>query len=231
MKRNKYKSDLVLFTKWDRFSRNTSDAYSMIDILRKLGVEAQAIEQPLDLSVPENKMMLAFYLAAPEVENDRRSINVINGMRTARKAGRCAAAAPLGYANCTDESGKKYIVPVEPSASAMKWIFEEIASGHYTIKEIYRRALLKGLKGGLNNLYIAIRNPVYCGKVTVPKYKDEERRLVDGIHTPIISEGLFYRAQEVMDARKVSPVSEATKVDSIDQLQLRGFLICPICSR
>jgi site-specific DNA recombinase len=39
--------DLVLFTKWDRFSRNAGDAYQMINVLRKLGVEPQAIEQPL----------------------------------------------------------------------------------------------------------------------------------------------------------------------------------------
>jgi site-specific DNA recombinase len=49
----------------------------MISILRKINVDPQAIEQPLDLSIPENKMMLAFYLAAPEVENDRRALNVI----------------------------------------------------------------------------------------------------------------------------------------------------------
>ena len=40
----------------------------MIGLLAKLGVEPQAIEQPLDLSVPENKMMLAIYLATPEIE-------------------------------------------------------------------------------------------------------------------------------------------------------------------
>ena len=57
--------DFILFTKWDRFSRNAGDAYQMINTLRKLGVEPQAIEQPLDLAVPENKLMLAFYLAAP----------------------------------------------------------------------------------------------------------------------------------------------------------------------
>ncbi len=43
----------------------------------------QAIEQPLDLSIPENKMMLAFYLAAPEVENDRGALDVFFGMRWA----------------------------------------------------------------------------------------------------------------------------------------------------
>lgn len=50
LKKNKGKADLVLFIKWDRFSRNAGDAYQMINILRKLGVEPQAIEQPLDLS-------------------------------------------------------------------------------------------------------------------------------------------------------------------------------------
>src|ERR1700709_433533 len=87
-------TDLLLFTKWDRFSRNAGDAYQMINVLRKLGVDPQAVEQPLDLSIPENKMMLAFYLAAPEVENDRRSLNVFYGQRRARKEGRWPAAAP-----------------------------------------------------------------------------------------------------------------------------------------
>jgi hypothetical protein len=48
----------------------------MISTLRRLGIEPHTVEQPLDLSIPENKMMLAFYLAAPEVENDRRGLNV-----------------------------------------------------------------------------------------------------------------------------------------------------------
>ena len=56
-KRKKVKStsSLLIFTKWDRFSRNAGDAYQMINILRKYGIEPQAIEQPLDLSIPENK--------------------------------------------------------------------------------------------------------------------------------------------------------------------------------
>lgn len=52
--------------KWDRFSRNAGDAYQMINTLRKLGVEPQAIEQPLHLSIPENKMILAFYWPIPK---------------------------------------------------------------------------------------------------------------------------------------------------------------------
>jgi len=36
------------------------------------GVEVQAIEQPLDLSIPENLMMLSVYLSMPEIDNRRR---------------------------------------------------------------------------------------------------------------------------------------------------------------
>jgi DNA invertase Pin-like site-specific DNA recombinase len=116
---------LLLFTKWDRFSRNAGDAYQMINQLRKLGVTPEAIEQPLDLTIPENKIMLAFYLAAPEVENDRRALNVIHGMRRARKEGRYMATAPLGYVNKMSEDKKKYIALHEIEAPILKWAFEE----------------------------------------------------------------------------------------------------------
>lgn len=99
LRKHKSRAGFVLFTKWDRFSRNAGDAYQMISILRQLGVEPQAVEQPFDLSIPENKMMLTFYLAAPEVENDRRALNVFYGMRRARKEGRWMASAPMGYIN------------------------------------------------------------------------------------------------------------------------------------
>jgi site-specific DNA recombinase len=107
LRKHRGKVDLLLFTKWDRFSRNTGDAYGMINTLNKLGVDPQAIEQPLDLSIPENKIMLAFYLAAPEVENDRRALNVFVGMRRAKKEGRWMASAPRGYKNTITEDLKK----------------------------------------------------------------------------------------------------------------------------
>src|ERR1700759_4970091 len=140
LKRSKGKADLVLFIKWDRFSRNAGDAYQMINLLRKLGVEPQAIEQPLDLSIPENKMMLAFYLAAPEVENDRRALNVFYGMRRAKKEGRWMGTDPVGYENKINEAGRKYIAPKEPEATIMKWVFQEIANGVFAADQVRKQA-------------------------------------------------------------------------------------------
>jgi len=53
----------------------------MISKLRALKIEVEAIEQPLDSDIPENLMMQAIYLTAPQVENARRSLNTTNGMR------------------------------------------------------------------------------------------------------------------------------------------------------
>ena len=226
--RQKGQTDLVLFTKWDRFSRNAADAYQMINTLRKLGIEPQAIEQPLDLTIPENKMMLAFYLAAPEVENDRRALNVLHGMRRAKKEGRWMGGAPVGYTNRITEDGRKYIAPKAPESIIMQWVFEQLADGILNTEQIWKEAKLKGLKCSKNNFWVAIRNPVYCGKIFVPKYKDEESRFVPGQHQPIIPEYLFYEAQDVLDGRKKK---QRTKVVADDQIPLRGFLICPRCSR
>lgn len=226
LKKLRVKPDLLLFTKWDRFSRNTGDAYGMINTLNKMGVDPQAIEQPLDLSIPENKIMLAFYLAAPEVENDRRALNVFVGMRRAKKEGRWMATAPRGYKNITTEEGKRIIVPSD-DAPIFKWAFEQLATGQFHIDEIRRKCNERGMKCCKDNFWQLIKNPVYCGKLIIPAYKDEETMIVKGIHEPIISEELFDRVQEVLQGKKRLAYSCKSK----EEFPLRGFITCPQCGK
>ena len=221
-------TDYVLFTKWDRFSRNAGDAYQMISLLRNFGIEPQAIEQPLDISVPENKLMLAIYLSTPEVENDRRALNVIHGMRRARKEGRWMSHAPVGYKNVTFENGKKAIVPKEPEATIMKRAFERIATEQFSTEQIWKVSKEDGLTCGKNRFLVAVRNPVYCGKILIEQFKDEKRHIVQGLHEPLISEALFYEVQDAMDGRKRQ---YGTKIMSQEELPLRGFLLCTKCTR
>ncbi|OXB03817.1 recombinase family protein [Flavobacterium plurextorum] len=228
LKKHKNKIDLVLFTKWDRFSRNAGDAYQMINILRKLGVEPQGIEQPLDLTIPENKMMLAFYLAAPEVENDRRALNTFHGMRRARKEGRYMGYAPVGYVNKVKEDGTKYIAFDQPEASILKWAFEELSKGIFNTEQVLCMAKEKGLKASKNNFWRAIRNPLYCGKIVIPKYKDEDLTYVTGQHEPLISQILFYKVQDILDGRSKTYLPKAI---TTKPFPLRGFFTCPECSK
>lgn len=128
--------DLLIFTRWDRFSRNTSDAYMMIGTLRQIGVNPQAIEQPLDLSIPENKMMLAFYLAIPEVESDRRSMNIKDGMRKAKENGKWSGRVPKGYQSVYGSDGLRTIVKKQPEASIISWVFHRIIENIVSIASI-----------------------------------------------------------------------------------------------
>lgn len=227
-RKRRERPDLILFTKWDRFSRNTADAYQMIRFLNELDIDPQAIEQPLDLAVPENKMMLAFYLAVPEVENDRRALNVIGGMRRAQKEGRWMGAAPYGYDNKITEQGRKYIAPNE-QAKLMQWALEEIATGKFNVMQIWHEAQKKGFNCAKSNFYRLIRNPVYCGLIIVAAYKDESERWVKGLHKALISEATYWAIQKALERTK--PVKQKTQLRLRPELILRGFLNCPQCGK
>ncbi len=225
LKKNRKSAHLLLFTKWDRFSRNAADAYAMINTLNSYGIEPQAVEQPLDLSIPENKIMLAFYLAAPEVENDRRALNVIVGMRRAKKEGRWMATAPKGYKNIRNEQNKPVIVPGK-DAKTVRWIFEEINNGVLHADQVRKLANKKGFAISRAYFWTMVRNPVYCGKIFIPAYKDEDACFVQGIHEPLISEELFYSVQDILNGRKKNIKNRSKQKE---ELPLRGFLICRRC--
>ena len=228
LKKQRGQVDVILFLKWDRFSRNAGDAYQMISILRKLGVEPQAVEQPLDLAIPENKLMLAFYLAAPEVENDRRALNVTYGMKKARKEGRWMGKAPLGYANKITEDGKKYIAPKEPGAGILKWAFNTLANGQYQVEQIYKEVNKKGFTVCKSGFWNLLRNPVYCGKILTCGWKEKHKTYVPGQHEPIITETLFNEVQDFLDGKKKN---YRTKIGTLEILQLRGYIKCPKCGK
>ena len=224
LRKNKKSADLFLFTKWDRFSRNAADAYGMINKLNNCSIEPQAIEQPLDLNIPENKIMLAFYLAAPEVENDRRALNVLVGMRRAKKEGRWMATAPKGYKNVRTDN-KPTIIPSD-DAKHVKWIFNEISKGVLAPDQIRKAANKKGFAVSRSYFWTMIRNPIYCGKLFIPAYKDEEAHYVKSVHDTLISEELFYTVQDILTGKKRSTVNGNKQKD---ELTLRGFLICSKC--
>ena len=230
--RKKKNMTLLLFTKWDRFSRNVSQAYQTIDILRELCSEPQAIEQPLDMDIPESKIMLSHYLTIPEVENERRALNVFYGMRRAKKEGRWMGTAPLGYVNKITEDKKKYIAIKEEEADLLRWAFEQILENNFSTEQIWRKVQDKANgrpRFSKNNFWVALRNPLYCGKIFIPAFKDEEAHFVIGQHEAIISERKFKEVQNILDGR--TRISTKAKIVSMEHLPLRGFLKCPNCNR
>ncbi|WP_396137263.1 recombinase family protein [Flavobacterium sp.] len=225
-KKNKKDIHQMIFIKWDRFSRNTAESYQMIGVFNQLSIQVNAIEQPLDLTVPEQGLMLAVYLSIPEVENQRRSLNVIAGMRRAFKEGRYVGNAPKGYSNGVDASKKPLLVPND-DAKYIQEGFELMATGIYNQKEVYNKLKAKGFKSSMTALSSIFRNHLYYGGVFIKGYKEEEETVVDGIHEPIITKKLFLKTQDVLNNRCKKYHTAHKKIN--EKFPLKGFLTCPIC--
>ena len=218
----------VLFVKWDRFSRNAEGALTMIRLLKKMNVEAQAVDQYIDPSVPEQKMMLSIYLTAPEIENDRRSMNTLQGMRRAMSEGRWVSGAPIGYRNTRDDRNKPIIVPSNV-AHLVQESFELYATGRFHIEEIRRMMNAKGLKCCRNNFWRMLHNTAYLGLITIKAHMNEPERIVRGLHPPLVDEELFYRVQERLNRHKKRQWDPLITLS--EDFPLHGLMDCPRCGR
>jgi DNA invertase Pin-like site-specific DNA recombinase len=228
LKSNKNSVDYIYFLKWDRFSRNAPEAYAELAKLKKWGVEARAMEQPLDLEIPEQKVMLAIYLTAPEVDNDRRALNIFHGIRRGKKEGRWLGACPRGYKNTRNEYNKPIIAPEGGEQEKLvKMAFKEFATGKYNVEELRHKLQKKGLRCNRNSFWKLLRNKAYIGKVLVPAFKNEPEEWVNGTHPPLIDETTFYKVQEILEGRRKKIPSSFKTVRK--EFPLRGILKCKKC--
>ncbi|GAA4032652.1 recombinase family protein [Flavobacterium cheonhonense] len=228
VKKNKNSIDMVLFTKWDRFSRNIEGALTVIRQLSEMGIEVNSIEQPLDLSIPDSKVMLSLFLIIPEVENDKISQRTKDGMRRAKKEGCFIAKAPFGYSN-TKLLDKTSIEPNNDAKIVVK-AYSEVAKGIEPV-EVIRKKLKNeyGLKLQKQQFYNMLRNKTYCGLIEIPEYKKEQAEIIKGIHEPIIDIELFKKVQNVLDGRKNSEAKFPSSEN--EAFPLRGNLVCPSCGK
>lgn len=222
---NRGKIDLLLVTKWDRFSRNLEAAFTIKRKLNKLGIEINSVEQPLDLSQPDSKVLLSLYLIIPEVENDKNSQRTIEGMRRARIEGCWTGVAPIGYKNYRDINSKSTLV-LSDKARLVKQAFEIFAKGVYSLEEVRRKLQGKGFEISKQQFYNMMKAIVYTGKIFVSAYGKEETQIVKGLHESIISNELFNKVQNLINKNRKQPIGKTKKHD---KLPLRGHLRCSKC--
>ena len=220
--------DELLFIKWDRFSRNTAESYNKINFFNSLAIRSNAISQPLDLSIPEQGLMLAVYLSIPEVENQRRSQNVIAGMRRAFKEGRYVSTPPKGYKMGRDASEKPILVP-NSDAKYIQEAFELLSTGIYNLNEVFVKLKKKGFKSSSSAFSRTVRNPLYSGRVFLKEYKEEPAKLIDGIHEPLVTQKMFDTVQDIVNGRRKHLGTRHKKVNP--KFPLRGFIMCPSCNK
>jgi len=223
---NKNAIDYILVTQWSRFSRNMTSSLNEIKDLNSKKIEANAIEQWIDFSIPETQYMLAMYLVAPQIENDRLSLRVKAGMRQGVKEGRWLWKAPKGYKNNTVT---KLMEIDEKIAPIIQWCFDEYAKGVYTAEEVRYQAKQRGLVLCKQAFLNMLENPLYVGKIPIKASKDEPEQLKKGMHHPIIDDNTFNQVQFVLKGKRRP--NKGIKEDKQDALPLRGKLLCPSCGK
>jgi site-specific DNA recombinase len=226
IKNHKGSANLLLFTNWSRFSRseNMGDTYYQIASLSRLGIECQASEQMIDLSIPESHHLLSIYLTSPMVENLRRASNTRFGMRRSLRQGRFCWKAPFGYRNSHDETDKPLLVPIPERARIIESIFQEYLEGADP-KLIIARAKQRGLIIQGHDVFPRIiTNHLYAGLVRIKAYGDEPEEIIKGVHEAIISEDIFHAANKKLKYG----LQTKPRVYS-ETLPLRGVICCDNC--
>ena len=109
------KIDLVIFTRFDRFTRNPVEYYKMMETFDRAGVQWRAIAQPeLDLNTPMGRTLILFYLGIGQQEIANISERII-----ATSQVRIQKGSPITGAQCLpfthtiglNERGDKIVIP------------------------------------------------------------------------------------------------------------------------
>ena len=231
-KKHKREVDMILFLRWDRFSRNPEFAYMFKRIfLDEWGIEFNALESPIDFEATEWSSSLSQYCSTAHTENNKISRRTRDGIRETMLSGRWANSAPRGYKNVhiVDENGitvSKTIEIDEQKAPTIRAIFQEVAKGVEAPCAIRRRIAPEIPESTFLDI---LRNIFYKGKIRVPATKTEPEVIVDGLHEPLVTEAIFDTVQEIMDGkRKKNP--KLTKPVT-PEFYLRKYLVCPHCGR
>ncbi len=224
-KKHRREIEKILFLRWDRYSRNVEFAFAYKrKFYDELGIEINAIENPIDFTATEWSTMLSIYCGVAHTEDEKISKRTKDGIHGSQLKGKCTNKAPRGYKNCRVSKHETYVVIDNEIAPLITKIFNEVAKGIEAPCSIRRRLCPNIAESSFLDM---LRNPFYIGKIKVPAYRDDPEQIVDGLHEAIVTEEVFYRVQDILDGkRKNTP--KLTKAINPD-LFLRKYLVCPIC--
>ena len=225
-KSHKGQVNKVLFLRWDRFTRSLEFAtvYKR-KFIDELGVEVNAIENPINFSGAEWSTMLGIYCGVAHTEDEKISNRTKDGIHGTLLKGKCSNRAPRGYKNIRHDKHDTEVVIDPITAPRVKAAFEAVAAGVECPNRVRQRLFPKMGKSSFSEM---LRNIFYIGKIHVPAYKDDPEQIVEGQHEALIDEDTFYKVQDIIDGRKKNTPKMRTKIPHPDFF-LRAYLVCPYC--
>lgn len=197
---------VILVEKTDRLYRNFRDYVELDDLhleLHFVGENAVISEG----SRGAEKLLQALKVALAKSFLDNLSEDVHKGMLEKAEEGVYPSHAPVGYRNMTGPDGRKWIEVNPATAPLVRQLFEDYATGQYTLKDLSRCAAERGLlsrKTGqpysVGTLDYVLHNPIYLGEF------DWLGTRYPGKHPALVSREIWDRVQATTSERAVNPV-------------------------
>ena len=174
-------------------------------------------------SVSQERMMWSFGVIMAQGYTDSLRDNVRRSQDHMLREGMLPGVSPIGYLNVRDERGKATVIVDQLRAPLIRRMFEEFASGTYTLEHMREAVTSWGLRnktkrGGelhRSHIHLILTNPFYSG-VMVIKGKPHPHR-----YPAIVPRELFEQCAAVLAGWKKKPFKYGDK-----EFVFRGLLTC-----
>ncbi|WP_341762381.1 recombinase family protein [Candidatus Tisiphia endosymbiont of Melanophora roralis] len=157
---------------------------------------------------------------------DSLSDNVKRSLDHKLRKGQWIGPAPLGYLNSRDASGNSIIILDQSRAFIIKKLFEEYASGVYTLRSMVNMAKELGLRSKKNChlnktvIHRLIQQPFYYGEMRV------KGEMWSHGYQPIITREIFMACKDVRLGWKKKPFKYGGK-----DFLFRGLITCAVTGK
>jgi len=161
------KIDLVIFTRFDRFTRNPAEYYKMMETFDAAGVQWRATAQPeLDLNTPMGQTLILFYLGIgqQEIANISERIKATAQVRIQKGSPITGAQSlPFTHTIGLNDHGEKIVIP-DPEQLLIFWTYVE----HFELYHSKRAAMIHtnetfGISYNYNTYGNAMKNTLIYG--------------------------------------------------------------------
>ena len=129
------KIDLVIFTRFDRFTRNPEEYFKMMETMNAAGVQWKAIMQPeLDLNTDMGQTLILFYLGMgrQEIANISERIKATQTVRIQKGSPITGAHnLPISHTIGKDERGNKIVIK-DPEYEPIVWTYINHYETHHS---------------------------------------------------------------------------------------------------
>ena len=215
----------------DRVQRSFKESVLLDDLMRQNKIELHFYRENMVLNSQSSSvdiMRWDFSVMEAKAYVLQLSENIRRSNEQKNKNGEITGPAPIGYKNCVNEYGKKFVRIKHPEGDIVKQLFELYSYGNMGLGELQHCAHIMGLKSrygryvSRNCLYKMLNNPFYYGELKT------KRGIIRHIYEPLISKDLWDLCQEKKAEHNFIIRNSQVKEDPYI---LRGLIRCGITGK